>query len=59
MVDDFHGSEPYPDYATGELLNEWEIGHAAADEVTQPGLLPLDHFGDPLVRFECHLLQAR
>jgi hypothetical protein len=23
MVDDFHGSEPYPDYATGELLNEW------------------------------------
>ena len=24
MVDDFHGSEPYPDYATGELLNEWE-----------------------------------
>jgi hypothetical protein len=24
MVDDFHGSEPYPDYATGELLNEWQ-----------------------------------
>ena len=24
MVDDFHGSEPYPDYATGQLLNEWE-----------------------------------
>ena len=24
MVDDFHGSEPYPDYATREPLNEWE-----------------------------------
>jgi Domain of unknown function (DUF4159) len=24
MVDDFHGSEPYPDYATLEPLNEWE-----------------------------------
>ena len=23
MVDDFHGSEPYPDYATREPLNEW------------------------------------
>jgi Domain of unknown function (DUF4159) len=24
MVDDFHGSEPFPDYATGQPLNEWE-----------------------------------
>ena len=24
MVDDFHGSEPYPDYATHAPLNEWE-----------------------------------
>ena len=24
MVDDFHGSEPYPDSATGQLLNEWQ-----------------------------------
>jgi hypothetical protein len=24
MVDDFHGSEVYPDYATGEPINEWE-----------------------------------
>ena len=25
MVDDFHGSELYPDYATREPLNEWEM----------------------------------
>jgi hypothetical protein len=24
MVDDFHGSEPWPDYASPQLLNEWE-----------------------------------
>jgi Domain of unknown function (DUF4159) len=24
MADDFHGSEPFPDYATGQPLNEWE-----------------------------------
>jgi hypothetical protein len=24
MVDDFHGSEPWPDYATGTPLNEWQ-----------------------------------
>jgi len=24
MVDDFHGSDAYPDYATGRPLNEWE-----------------------------------
>jgi hypothetical protein len=24
MVDDFHGSEPWPDYATREPLNEWQ-----------------------------------
>ena len=34
-------------------------GHAPANEVAQPGLLPLDYFEDPLVLFECHPLQAR
>jgi hypothetical protein len=24
MVDDFHGSEPWPDYASPQLLNEWQ-----------------------------------
>ena len=35
------------------------VGHAPANEVAQPGLLPRDHVGDPLVLFACHPLQAR
>ena len=35
------------------------VGHAPANETAQPGLLPLDHFGNPLVLFEGHPLQAR
>jgi hypothetical protein len=33
MVDDFHGSEPYPDYATGELLNEWQTFYESIKRV--------------------------
>jgi hypothetical protein len=35
------------------------VGHAPANEVLEPGLLPLDHFGDPLVLFDCHPLESR
>jgi hypothetical protein len=41
------------------VLGVARVGHAPANEVAQPGLLPLDHFGDPLVLFDCHPLQAR
>jgi hypothetical protein len=38
------------------VLSVARVGHAPANEVAQPGLLPLDHFGDPMVLFEYHLL---
>ena len=41
------------------VLGVARVGHAAANEIAQPGLLPLDHFGDPLVLFECHPLLTR
>ena len=41
------------------VLSVAQVGDAPANEVAQPGPLSLDHFGDPLVLFECHPLQAR
>jgi hypothetical protein len=38
------------------VLRVARVGHAPADEPAQPGLLPLDHVGDPLVVFEGHHL---
>jgi hypothetical protein len=40
------------------VLGVARVGHAPPDEVAQPGLLPLHRLGDPLVPFECHLLQT-
>jgi hypothetical protein len=40
------------------VLGVARVGHAPANEIAQPGLLPFDHFGDPLVLFEWHRLQA-
>jgi hypothetical protein len=37
MVDDFHGSELYPDYATREPLNEWEtFVHSVTAGLSRP-----------------------
>src|SRR5437764_1495772 len=33
----------------------FKLKHATANEVTQTGLLPLEHFGDMVVLFEWHL----
>jgi hypothetical protein len=51
------------------VLSVARVGHAATNEVAQPGLLPRDHIRHPLgpfdlglfdlVLFECHPLQAR
>src|SRR5580700_4960435 len=41
------------------VLSVARIGHAPSNEVAQPGLLPLNHFGDPLVLFDFHQLQTR
>ena len=40
------------------VLGVERISHAPPNKIAQPGLLPFDHFGDSLVRFECHPLQA-
>src|SRR5215475_12451545 len=34
------------------------ICHPLSNEITQPGLLPLDYVRDALILFECHLSQA-
>lgn len=40
------------------VLSVTRVGYAPANEVAQPGLLPLDHFGDPFVPFLGHSLQV-
>jgi hypothetical protein len=40
------------------VLSVARVGHAPTNEVAQPRLLPPDYFGDSLVLFDCHLLQA-
>ena len=42
-----------------DVLGVAGIGHPAPDEPEQPGPLPLDDLGDPLVLFECHPLEIR
>ena len=41
------------------VLNVARVTYAPADEVAQPGRLPLDCLGDPPVLVECHPFQAR
>ncbi len=36
------------------VLDITRIGHAASNEIAQPGLLPLNHFRDALILFEHH-----
>src|SRR5580698_5780874 len=35
------------------------IRHPWTNEIVQPGLLPLDHLGDPLILFRAHLFEAQ
>jgi hypothetical protein len=41
------------------VLGVARVEHATADEVPQPGMLPLEHVGYAPVVVACHPLQAR
>ena len=49
----------FVEHVLQNVLGIARISHTPPNEVTQAGLLPLDHFGDLPVLFECHQLQAR
>jgi hypothetical protein len=40
------------------VLSVTRVGHAPANEVAQPGLFPPEHFGEPTIPIDCHLLPA-